>query len=84
MVFALGLQWPHPGGWTWLWGPVVLVLWVSAIALVVWLVVTNTRPRQSSNLHRAEEILAERYARGEISHEEYRERLEQIRYGGRG
>jgi uncharacterized membrane protein len=34
---------------------------------------------QRSDTQRATDILAERYARGEVSSEEYRERLEELR-----
>jgi putative membrane protein len=40
------------------------------------------RPDERGRTHSAEEILGERYARGEITDEEYRERREVLR-GGR-
>jgi len=67
-----------PGGWGWLWGPIVLLLWAAAIATVGWVVVRAARPRERPGVDRAREILAERYARGELTTEEYRERLEQL------
>jgi putative membrane protein len=54
-------------------------LWAAAIAAVIWLVVRGTRPHERSNTDRARQILAERYARGEISGDEYWERLDQLR-----
>ncbi len=63
---------PFPGGF---WLPVFLpsVIWilivVLAILLVVWVVRTLARP--STQPHRAREILDERYARGELSREQY-------------
>ncbi len=65
----------HPGPW----GPLMLVLWAAVIGAVVWLVIRRTRPRERSGIERASDILAERYARGDLSAEEYRERLEQLR-----
>ena len=38
----------------------------------------GVRPRDRSGAERAREILAERYARGELSSDEYRERLEHL------
>jgi putative membrane protein len=64
----------HPGPW----GPLMLLFWAGVIGAVVWFV-TRRRPRERSGAERASDILAERYARGELSAEEYRERLEQLR-----
>jgi putative membrane protein len=64
-------SWHHDGAW---WFPFGL-LWIVAIAAVTWFVVRNVRTRG----HSAADILAERYARGELSGEEYRERLEELR-----
>jgi putative membrane protein len=67
------------GGWGWLWGPIVLLAWVAVIAAVVWFVARSARPRDRSGIDRAREVLAERYARGELTTDEYRERVEQLR-----
>jgi putative membrane protein len=71
--------WGAAGGWGWLWGPIVLLGWVTVIATVIWFVVRSTRPGKRSGVDRARDVLAERYARGELTTEEYRERLEQLR-----
>jgi putative membrane protein len=71
--------WGTGGGWGWLWAPIVLLLWVGFIATVLWFVARTARPRERSGAERAREVLAERYARGELTTEEYRERLEQLR-----
>lgn len=64
----------------WLWGSLMMLTWVAIIAGAVWLVARSltgaNRPPRSS---RGREILEERLARGEISVEEYRERLDQLR-----
>lgn len=65
----------HPGPW----GPLMLLLWAAVIGAVVWFVVRRARPHERGGTERASDILAERYARGELSAEEYRERLEQLR-----
>lgn len=61
----------HGWGWAprpWL-GFVWLLFWVCAVAAVVWWL--RRRPGRGH----AEDVLAERYARGDITAEEYRERL---------
>ncbi len=63
--------WHHDGGW---WFPFGL-LWLVLFAAAIWFVVRNVKSRQTS----ATDILAERYARGELSSEEYRDRLEELR-----
>ncbi|MDH4280576.1 MAG: SHOCT domain-containing protein, partial [Acidimicrobiia bacterium] len=70
------------GAWwmMFVWGP---VLTVALIALVVWAVrsssVSGRSPvAESDPLSGARRILAERYARGELDSEEYRERVERL------
>lgn len=79
-------RWDHMdgwgGGWMWLWGIAMMALFV---VLTVWLVRAATAGQASSGpppsqpLDRAREILAERYARGELTIDEYRERTEHLR-----
>lgn len=64
------------GGWMWLWGTLMMLTWVALIAAAVWLVV---RSLGGGRPNRAREILDERYARGDLTTDEYRERLEQFR-----
>ena len=77
--------WDHMGGWgggwMWLWGVAMMAL---SVVLIVWLVratagsgVGSTPPRHDPG-DRAREILAERYARGELTTEEYRERVDEF------
>ena len=54
-------------------------LWLVLLGVGVWFLVRGRRYRQPWGMERASDILAERYARGEITGEEYRERLEQLR-----
>jgi putative membrane protein len=62
----------HDGGaWWFLFGP----LWIVAGAALIWFVLRNTRSRDCT----AEDLLAERFARGEIAADEYRERLAELR-----
>ena len=59
------------GNWL-LMGFGMVVFWALLVAVIVWLVrSTGTRPRVVST---ARDILDERYARGEITDEEYRAR----------
>ena len=55
--------------------------WLVLLGLGVWFIVRCGRWRhhQPSDMDRARGILAERFARGELTGEEYRERLEQLR-----
>jgi putative membrane protein len=54
-------------------------LWLVLLGILIWFVVRGRRFRPPSGDERARDILAERFARGELSGEEYRERLEQLR-----
>lgn len=63
------------GGWMWLWGTLMMLSWVIIIAAAVSFVLQG-RDTRASRGSRAREILDERYARGELTTEEYRERLD--------
>lgn len=65
-------------GWAWMWWPLSTVIWVALIAGVIWLLYHGTVRRERTGLDRAKDILAERYARGELTSDEYRERLGQL------
>ena len=83
-------RWGHMNGWgdgwMWLWGIAMMALFV---VLIAWLLraatggttttggTTQTPPRVAPT-DRALEILAERYALGELTADEYRERTEQL------
>jgi uncharacterized membrane protein len=68
-----GSDWNHDGHW---WFPFTL-LWVVVLGTAIWFVVRTARRGERSGVDRAKDILAERYARGEVSADEYRERLEE-------
>ena len=55
-----------------------LALSIGFAAAVVWLVRHRGGPGERPGEGRARQILAERYARGEISADEYRERIEEL------
>ena len=70
------------GWWMLIWGTLMMA---GLVVLVVWLIRTTatgggvSRGSGSDDpLDSARRILAERYARGELSTEEYRERLDQL------
>jgi putative membrane protein len=64
--------------WGWMWIPGLLFMLVIAVAAVAAVVVL-ARGSQPDRGPGPREILAERYARGELSTEEYHERLEGLR-----
>lgn len=75
----------HDGNWSggdWLvMGSMMLLFWAVVIALVVWAVRSarkgDVHPDSAgTNAARADDILAERYARGEIEEDEFRRRRE--------
>jgi len=57
------------------WFPIFPLLWTAAIVGAIYLVV---RGRRRGGRDRAREILAERYAAGELTVEEYRQRLGEL------
>jgi putative membrane protein len=73
-----GDGWGRDGGWWWLFGPLMLAFWIGITAAAVWFVTRTFRQQPRTATERAADVLAERYARGEISTEEYRERLDQL------
>jgi putative membrane protein len=72
-IFALTADsdWHQHGAW---WLPFGL-LWIVLFAALIWFALRGGRrgPRPAAD------ILAERFARGEIGSEEYRSRLEELR-----
>jgi putative membrane protein len=70
----------HDGAW-WPIGMIFMgLIWIAALGLVVWLIVRASNPTTPpaatpAPQPRAREILDERYARGEISTAEYKERV---------
>ena len=81
-------------GWDGSWGVggwiamslMMLVFWGVPIALVVWLIRSSFHPRQAAGAtsrSSAEQVLAERYARGEIDEEEFSGRSEVLRQGSK-
>ncbi|KNB50796.1 SHOCT domain-containing protein [Streptomyces caatingaensis] len=78
----------HGGGWGWVAMSIGMVLfWAVVVAALVLLARSLGRPHQHTRwgpppTAPAEQVLAERFARGEIDEEEYRRRLEVLRSTG--
>jgi putative membrane protein len=75
-LLASSSDW-HDHGWFWLW-PLVPLFWFLLFFVVFRFFFWRGRRgpwRYAHDGPDARAILAERYARGEITHEEYRERL---------
>jgi putative membrane protein len=84
LVAGLPLSTHEAGGdWGHHWWPLWLLFWAALIGTAVWLI-WRRRGSRSGPFDRANEIVAERYARGELSGEEYRERLDELKRGGQG
>ena len=68
----------HRDGWGHGWWPLWPILWLAVIVAVVWYLSRRWGKPRGGGLDRAKEILAERYARGELSGDEYRQRLAEL------
>ena len=82
VILAQPLLWHEHGdlgGWWWLWRLGMFVFWIVLFGFFFffWTRRCGWR-RERTGVERARDILAERYALGEISIEEYRERLTQL------
>ncbi len=60
------------------WWPLWLLFWLVIVAAVAWFLWRRGGRPRGDALDRAREILAERYAKGELTSDEYRERLAQL------
>jgi putative membrane protein len=84
------MYWDHMSGWGWAWmGAGSIVFWALLIAGIVALIRytrTTGTDRESGRFSRPtpEQLLAERYARGEIDETEYRQRLDTLTAAGAG
>ncbi len=79
-------NWDHMngwgGGWMWLWGVAMMTLFA---VLILWLIraagansSSPASPPRRDPHDRAREILGERFAKGELTPEEYRERVSEL------
>ncbi|WP_033328198.1 SHOCT domain-containing protein [Promicromonospora sukumoe] len=80
------------GGFGWGWGLLMMafmaVVWLVVIGAVVWGLVAVLRGpgrrEGSAGPEDAEQVLADRFAHGQIDDQEYRERLQVLRAARRG
>jgi putative membrane protein len=82
----MAVMWGPDGEWGWVsmgWWMLVplLLLLLVLVVTVVWAVVAMAggRPRSRTPREEPEGVLAERFARGEIDEQEYRQRLAVLR-----
>ena len=61
-----GMGWWMGLGWLW-----ILILWGGIIALVVWIVKKLTEKGQTNSKRDPLDVAKERYAKGEITREEF-------------
>lgn len=71
------MHWEY--GWGMGWMMISWVFWILIITVVVWLVAKNAGGRSGAHEESPETILKRRYARGEMSREEYEQRLTDLR-----
>lgn len=60
------------------WWPIWPILWLAVVVAIVWFLSRRWRRPDDGGLDSARKILAERFASGELTHDEYRERLAQL------
>ena len=68
--------------WMWLWGGLMMAVWLVLIVSVAWLISVRPGAPSRAPTDRARQILDERYAHGEIDAEEYRDRVGAARGAG--
>jgi putative membrane protein len=74
--------WGDWSGWTWTLMMLGMVAFWAAIAWIVVIALRSTPPSRGGS-HLAEDVLAERFARGEIDEAEYQRRVEALRASAR-
>lgn len=72
----------HMGFFPMGYGLLIWIIIIFVIGLLIYLLANKTSKRDSSKKKDAIEILEERFARGEISKEEFLEKKEIIKRGG--
>ncbi len=69
-------------GWTWWWMVPMMIFMLAVVGVIVWALANATRGAatpQPPPARSPEDVLAERFARGEIDSAEYHERLTALR-----
>ncbi len=83
LVLADAAGFDHMGGFGWGMMGIGWLIMLAIVGLVVWAVIQSSSRSTSptgSATGSAERILAERYARGDIDSDEYRERLSELQH----
>jgi putative membrane protein len=62
-----------------LWFILVIIPWIGIIALILYLVIREERVAKDRNSEDPELILKRRYARGEITREQYLQMMEELK-----
>lgn len=74
------MMWRDGGGWSWGMMFVGMVMMIGFWVLVAWVIVTVVRrPDARPSSGDAQQILDERFARGELDADEYRQRRDALR-----
>lgn len=71
------------GAEMWGGGLLMILFWVAVVVLIVWalrLLFVSSQPHQPSPTHSTADIAAARYARGEISREDYLAFVEDLKH----
>jgi putative membrane protein len=69
-------------GWWWVMGIIGLLILIAVVVIVVMVLQRSNAPRHeasASTRRTADDLLSERFARGEIDEDEYRRRREALR-----
>ncbi|TAA71688.1 SHOCT domain-containing protein [Planococcus salinarum] len=87
-MWHYGSNWDGNSG-MWLGMTLVIIVFLLILALAIWMIVSGSRRNNSDNnppqsKNRSVETLRERYARGEIGTEEFRERMRELEEDRRG
>jgi len=69
----------HMGGWGWGMMLSWMILGTVLLGVIVWAVAAGARSEGGGSRRNADELLAERYARGEIDTEEFERRRQVLR-----
>lgn len=68
------MMWDFGAGWWWGWGfggIFMILFWVGLVALIVWVVMKLSKGGETSSKKDPLDIAKERYAKGDISKEEF-------------
>lgn len=72
------MNWGHMTGGGWTLSGIVAFAMVLLLTIIIVRALASRTTMITDNVDRARDILAERFARGEIDVDEYRERLEEL------